>query len=72
MWLWANDIIIAWGGEPNGTLSMMFTCCPNLMFLASPWLEIQRLQIDHFADFEQFKADYDFSNFEQVKTVLIC
>ena len=26
----------------NGTLSMMFTCCPNLMFVASPWLKIYR------------------------------
>ena len=32
----------AWGGVPNETLPMMFTCCPNLMFLASPWLEICR------------------------------
>ena len=24
------------------TLSMTFACCPNLMFLASPWLEIYR------------------------------
>ena len=42
MWLWANDITTAWGGVPNGTLSMMFTCCPNLMFLAYSWLEIHR------------------------------
>ena len=40
-WLWANDITTIWG-VPNGTLSMMFTCCPNLMFLASLSLEIYR------------------------------
>ena len=72
MWLWANDITTAWGGVPNATLSMMFACCPSLMFLASPWLEIYRFQIDHFADFEQFKADIDFANFGQVNTVPIC
>ena len=42
MWLWANVITTTWGGVPNGSLSMMFTCCPNLMFLASLWLEIYR------------------------------
>ena len=31
MWLWANGITTAWGGVPNGTLSMMFTCCPNFV-----------------------------------------
>ena len=72
MWLWANDITTAWRGVPNGTLSMIFTCCPNLMFLSSPWLEIQRFQIGHFADFEQFKADIHFDNFGQVKAVPIC
>ena len=72
MWLWANDITTAWRGVPNGTLSMIFTCCPNLMFLSSPWLEIQRFQIGHFADFEQFKADIHFATRRQVKTVPIC
>ena len=71
MWSWGNDIITAWGGVPNGTLSMMFTCCLNLMFLASKWLEIKRFQIGHFADFEQLKADIHFANFGQVKTVPI-
>ena len=41
------------------------------MFLPSPWLEI-RFQIGHFADFDYFKADIDFANFGQVKTVPIC
>ena len=51
----ATDTATAWGGVPNGTLSMMFTCCPNLMFLASPWLEIQRFQIGHFASLRSSK-----------------
>ena len=42
MWLWVNVITTTWGGVPNGTLPMMFMCCPNLMFLASLWLEIYR------------------------------
>ena len=36
------DITTSWSGLPNGTLSMIFTYCPNLMFLASLWLEIYR------------------------------
>ena len=68
-WLWANDIITTWGGVPNGTLSMMFIRCPNLMFLASPWLEWRYInfQTRHFADFEQFKVDIYFTNFGKVK-----
>ena len=42
MWLWTNVITTACGGVPNGTLSIMFTCCPNLMFLASPWMKINK------------------------------
>ena len=41
-WLWANDTTTAWGGVSNGTLSIMFFRCPNLRFLASPWLEKYR------------------------------
>ena len=55
MWLWVNNITTGWGGVPNGTLSMMLTCCPNLMFLAFPWLEIQRFQIGHFASLRSSK-----------------
>ena len=66
-WLWANDITTAWGGVSNGTLSIMFFRCPNLMFLAPPWLEKYRFQTSHFADFEQFKVDICFTNFWQVK-----
>ena len=40
MWLWGNNITIFWGGVPIETLWMRFTCFPNLMLLASPWLEI--------------------------------
>ena len=71
MWLWANDIINAWEGVPNGTLSMMFTCCPNLIFLASKWLETE-ISNWSFCYFEKFKADIHLANFEQVKTVTIC
>ena len=61
-WLWSNVITTTWG-VPNGTLSMMFTCCPNLMFLASPWLEIYSFQTGHFADFERFKVDIHFAKY---------
>ena len=67
MWLWANVIVTAWGGVPNGTLSIMFTCCPNLMFLASPWLKIYRFSNWSFCYFEQFKVDIYFTNFGQVQ-----
>ena len=36
------------------------------MFLASPWRYID-FQTSHFADFEQFKVDIYFTNFEQAK-----
>ena len=32
----------SWCRGPNLTLWMRFTRCPNLMFLASPWLKIYR------------------------------
>ena len=72
MWLWANISTTAWGGVPNGTLSMMFTCCPNLMFLASLWLEIYRFSNWSFCYFEQFKVDIHFANFGQVRIDPIC
>ena len=66
-WLWANESTTAWSGVPNGTLSM-FIWCPNLMFLASLWLEIYMdFQTIHFADFKQFKVDTYFANCGQVK-----
>ena len=39
MWLWANDGTTSCWGVPNGNLQMRFTCFPNSMFLASPWLD---------------------------------
>ena len=42
-WLWADDIITSLGGVPNEAPWMKFSCCPNLMFLASLWLDIYRL-----------------------------
>ena len=36
------DITTSWGRVPNGAHSVMFTYYPNLMFLASLWLEIHR------------------------------
>ena len=65
--LWAHVVTTAWGEVPNGTLSMMFTCCPNLMFLASLWLEIYRFSNWSFCYFEQFKVDIHFANFMQVR-----
>ena len=55
MW-WGNDVTTPWGGVPNGTLWMMFTCCP-IFFLASPSLELNRFHTGHFVGFEQFKID---------------
>ena len=63
---WANDITTTWGRVPNGTLSMMFIWCPNLMFLALPWLELCRFSNKWFCYFEQFKVDIYFANFREV------
>ena len=49
MWLWANDITTSRGEVPNETLPMMFSYCPNLMFLASAWYI--DFQTGHFFDF---------------------
>ena len=49
-------------------LSVMFIWKPNLMFLASPWLEIIDFQTSHFAGSEQLKVDICFANFGQVNT----
>ena len=40
--IWGNDATTSCGGVLNGNFWMRFTYCPNLMFLASPWLEIYR------------------------------
>ena len=72
-WLRADDITTTWGIVPNGTLLMMLTYCPNLMFLASLWLEMYlNFQIGHFAAFEQFKVDVQFVTSGQVKIDPIC
>ena len=42
----------------------MFTSCPNLMFLASPWLEIYR--------FSKWSFCFYFANFGQVKIDPVC
>ena len=42
-WLWADDIITSLGRVPNEAPRMKFSCCLNLMFLASLWLDIHRL-----------------------------
>ena len=64
MLLCGNEITTSCGRVPNGTHWVGSTCCPNLMLLASPWLEIFRLVI---ADFEQFKIDSHFAQFRQSK-----
>ena len=48
---------MALGEVPIRTLSIMFTCCHNLMFLACPWLKIYRFSNWSFCYFEQFKVD---------------
>ena len=70
--VWANVITTAWRGVRNGTLSRMFTCCPNLMFLASLWLEIHRFSNWSFCYFVQFKVDIHFANIGQVRIDPIC
>ena len=55
-------------GECLMELSVMFIWYPNLMFLASPWLEIIDFQTSHFAESEQLKVDICFANFGQVNT----
>ena len=35
-----NDVSTFCCGVPKRTLWMSFTCSPNLMFPASPWLEV--------------------------------
>ena len=66
MWLWANDISSIQEGVPNGTLSMVFTCCPTLMFIASLWLEIYR-----FSNW-LFKVDVYFAIFGKIKINPVC
>ena len=46
----------------NGTFWMRFTYCLNLVFLASPWLEID-FEAGHFAHIEQSKIDSHFADF---------
>ena len=48
-----------------------YLLCPNLIFLASPWLKID-FQTGYFAAFEQFKTDIYFANFWQVRIDSIC
>ena len=71
-WLWANDITISWGGVPNVTLSMMFTCCLNLMFLAFLWLKIYRFSNWSFCWIWAVQFDIYFANFGQVKIDTTC
>ena len=66
-WLWASDITTASGRAPNGTLSVIFTCCSNLMFLASCGCRYIDFQTGHFAGFEQFKVGIHSANFGQVE-----
>ena len=71
-WLWGNGITTSLGWGLNWTLSMRFTWCPNLMFLASPWFEMYRLSNWSFSWFEQFKVDSHSACFRQVKTDPTC
>ena len=41
-WLRGNNVTTSWEGVLSETLWVSFTCCPNLMFLASLWLEKYR------------------------------
>ena len=70
-WLWANVVTTARGGVPNGILSMIFTCCLNLMFLASLWLKIYRFWNWLFCWLWAVHSWY-FANFGQVRIDPIC
>ena len=56
----------------RSTHSRMFTCCPNLMILASLWLEIHRFSNWSFCYFEQLKVDIHFANIWQARIDPIC
>ena len=61
-----NELSTSWAKVPIRPLWMRFTCCPNLVFLAFPWLEIYRCSNWLFSDFDQFKIDRCLSYFGQV------
>ena len=63
-----GDIQIA----PNVTLSMMFTCCPNLMFLTFLWLEIYRFSNWSFCWLWAVQFDIYFAIFGQIKIDTTC
>ena len=70
------------GEYPIEPIEVRFTCYPNLMFLAFPYLEIIDFQTSYFSDFEQFQIDsqfadfwvylFSFTYFEQVTVILLC
>ena len=56
---------------PEAEYPMMFTCCPDLMFLPLPDWRYIDFQTGHFAAFERFKFDTHFAYFGKVKIDLI-
>ena len=73
-WLWGNGASTSWGGVPDTTLWMRFTCCSDLIFLASDiWIcrDIRFLN-RLFADFEQLEIEGYFAGFGQVKIDITC
>ena len=62
-WIGGNEVSFSWSGVPKRILWMRFTCCPNLMFLAFHFATFI-FQTGHFANFEQFKIDGHFSDFD--------
>ena len=73
-----NNITNSRGRVPNGTLWMRFNCCPNLMFLASPWLKIQIFKLIILPTLSSsklivFKINYlfIFTDFEWVMDILL-
>ena len=68
-WLWGDDVTSSWVGVPIETLRIRFTCCPNLMFPSSSWLEVYRFSHWSYCYFEKFKIDSRFDGFGQVKIV---
>ena len=63
-WIWGNDISTSWGRVPNRTLWIRFTCLPNLMFLASLWLETGDIQMFKLVIFLTLKIDSHFTTFD--------
>ena len=67
-WFWGNGVTTTWRRIQNGTLWMRFTFCPNLMFLAYPWLKIYRFS--RFSSFSNSKLIFNLLTLGKSKLTL--